>query len=127
QLLVNLCVNARDAISGAGQIRIGLSRAESLDSCCRACGERVPGNWVALRVADSGSGMSPELQAQVFQPFFTTKEDGKGTGLGLPIINNVIHGCGGHILIDSAPGKGTTFTLLFPASQADVEPGEVPL
>ena len=69
-----------------------------------------------LRNADTGSGMTPEVQTQIFKPFFTTKEDGKGTGLGLPIINNVLHGCGGHILVDSAPGKGTTFKLLFPAA-----------
>jgi signal transduction histidine kinase len=116
QLLVNLCVNARDAISGAGQIRIGLHRACDLQTRCLACGEAVAGNWVMLSVADTGSGMAPEVQAQIFKPFFTTKEDGKGTGLGLPIINNVLHGCGGHILVDSAPGKGTTFKLLFPAN-----------
>jgi signal transduction histidine kinase len=113
QLLVNLCVNARDAISGAGQIRIGLSRAR-LDGRCLACGEPINGDWVMLSVADTGSGMAPSVQAQMFKPFFTTKEDGKGTGLGLPIINNVLHGCRGHILVDSAPGKGTTFKLLFP-------------
>lgn len=116
QLLVNLCVNARDAMSGAGQIRISLSQVQ-LEAACRACGEAVKGTWVMLSVADTGSGMTPEVQAQMFKPFFTTKEDGKGTGLGLPIINNVLHGCGGHILVDSAPGKGTTFKLLFPLSQ----------
>jgi signal transduction histidine kinase len=113
QLLVNLCVNARDAISGAGQIRIVLARAH-LNGRCLACGEPVSGDWVMLSVADTGSGMAPAVQAQMFKPFFTTKEDGKGPGLGLPIINNVLHGCRGHILVDSAPGKGTTFKLLFP-------------
>lgn len=113
QLLVNLCVNARDAISGAGKIQIGLSRAH-LDGRCLSCGEPINGDWVMLSVADTGSGMAPAVQAQMFKPFFTTKEDGKGTGLGLPIINNVLHGCRGHILVDSAPGKGTTFKLLFP-------------
>jgi signal transduction histidine kinase len=114
QLLVNLCVNARDAVSGAGQIRIGLHQACDLHTRCLACGEAVTGNWVMLTVADTGSGMPPEVQSQIFRPFFTTKEDGKGTGLGLSIINNVLHGCGGHILVDSAPGKGTAFKLLFP-------------
>ncbi len=114
QLLVNLCVNARDAVSGAGQIRIGLHQTRDLQTRCLACGEGVTGNWVMLTVEDTGNGMAPEVQSQIFKPFFTTKEDGKGTGLGLSIINNVLHGCGGHILVDSAPGKGTTFKLLFP-------------
>lgn len=114
QLLVNLCVNARDAIAGNGQVRIALQCASGEHGHCAACGEALDGERVMLSVADSGSGMSAQLQMQIFQPFFTTKEDGKGTGLGLSIVNNVVHGCGGHILVESAPDAGTTFRLLFP-------------
>ncbi len=117
QLLANLCVNARDAITGAGHIHIDLRQARDPGTPCLSCKEALAGNWVVLSVTDTGSGMTPEVLAQIFKPFFTTKEAGKGAGLGLPIINHVIHGCGGHILADSIPGQGTTFKLLFPPAE----------
>lgn len=115
QILLNLCVNARDAIQGAGTITIALGQAHERDCVCASCDERVSGDFVELAVSDSGNGIPPELWDGIFEPFVTTKEQGKGTGLGLFIIHTAVHGSGGHILLESSPGKGTCFRILFPA------------
>jgi hypothetical protein len=104
QVLVNLVGNARDAIAGAGIIELGLSRSQFQDG--RPC--------VELEVADSGSGMEPKVLEQLFQPLFTTKAPGKGTGLGLASVKAIVEGMGGLIRVASRPGAGTTFTLQFP-------------
>lgn len=119
QILLNLCVNARDAIHGAGTITVSLRLRHLDDSVCSSCDKDICGEFVELAVRDTGSGIPLELQGGIFDPFFTTKEQGKGTGLGLFIINNAVHGGGGHILLESAPGKGTCFRILFPADTHD--------
>ncbi|MGK2911082.1 MAG: ATP-binding protein [Sphingobium sp.] len=110
--LINLCVNARDAMAGSGTIRV---RADNIDG---------PQPHVRLRVTDTGQGMSPEVLARVFEPFFTTKDVGKGSGLGLAQVYAFAQSTGGSITIDSAPGKGTTVTLLLPRSDREPD-GEV--
>jgi len=115
QMIANLVINARDAMDGKGTIHVGLHQAGAHDAVCSACGENQLGTYIAISVTDTGTGMSPEILARIFDPFFTTKEVGKGTGLGLSVIHGIMHEIDGHILVDSKPGRGTTFRLLFPA------------
>ena len=114
QILMNLVVNARDALTSGGQIDIttGLYRRDKATPPGLGAGP-----YVALSVRDNGCGMSPELQERVFEPFFTTKGPGKGTGLGLSTVYGIAKRSKGFILVDSAVGQGTTFTLILPASQ----------
>ena len=119
QVLINLAVNARDAMQGGGRLTIETGTAQF------APGEEAgfaAGHYVTLSVRDTGAGMDAETLAHVFDPFFTTKEQGKGTGLGLSTVYGIITQSGGHIHVDSAPGKGATFTLYFPASEQPADP-----
>ena len=114
QVLVNLVVNARDAMPNGGMVQV---TTDLLD--LRAPGEGlytgVPaGAWAVLTVQDSGSGMSPNMLARVFEPFYTTKAIGDGTGLGLSTVYGIVQQAGGRVLVDSAIGVGTTVRVLFP-------------
>jgi len=117
QVLANLVVNARDAITGTGHISIAVTPQTLQEADCRDKPDFVPpGNYVALTVRDDGSGMTPEIQARIFEPFFTTKGVGKGTGLGLAMVYGVVKQNHGAITVESAPGLGTTFTIYLPRS-----------
>ena len=109
QVILNLAVNARDAMPHGGQLSVSTDTVESED-------ENGVMRWVRLRVGDTGTGIPPEVMARVFEPFFTTKEVGKGTGLGLATVFGIVKQHNGHINVDSEVGRGTTFTILFPAS-----------
>jgi PAS domain S-box-containing protein len=117
QMLMNLCVNAKDAMKGIGTLEIGLNLQQLNRQTCSACGASIDGQFVQLQVEDSGSGLSKHMLPHVFDPFFTTKEAGEGTGMGLSIVNNLIHEHNGHLQVDSEMGKGTIFKLLFPPSR----------
>ena len=123
QVLMNLCINAADAMNGRGTLRISLRRAETYESVCASCRKDVSGDQVELAVSDEGSGIAPEVMERMFEPFFTTKEVGKGSGMGLATVHGIVHEYGGHILVDSTPGVGTHFRVLLPAlkSAAAVE------
>jgi two-component system NtrC family sensor kinase len=99
QVLVNLLVNAGQATAERGEVRISTRRE---------------GEWVRIEVRDTGTGMPPEVQRHLFQPFFTTKPPGMGTGLGLAVVHGIVTSHGGHIEVASEPGKGTCFTLHLP-------------
>jgi PAS domain S-box-containing protein len=115
QVLLNLCINARDALDGAGTVRIGV-RPRRVDSgVCTSCRRDVCGDYVEISVADQGAGMSHEVAERIFEPFFSTKEARKGSGMGLAIVHGIVHEHGGHILVDTGPGRGTRFQVLFPA------------
>jgi signal transduction histidine kinase len=113
QILVNLAVNARDAMPQGGQLRIATSAA-TVDAQAAARQEVVAGSYVALAVTDTGTGMSEETQAKIFEPFFTTKAPDKGTGLGLSTVYGIVRQSGGFIDCTSVPGTGTTFRIYLP-------------
>jgi PAS domain S-box-containing protein len=114
QILTNLCVNARDAIAGDGQIAIETAPATFTQAIDSLHPGQPPGEYVLLAVRDNGCGMDPETLGRLFEPFFTTKEVGQGTGLGLPTVYGIVKQNGGFIDVDSAPGGGSTFKIYLP-------------
>ena len=114
QIIMNLCINARDALSGAGSLIINLGIQHMNDSTCNSCHERLSGEYVKLEVSDAGTGMGEEIRGRIFDPFFTTKEVGKGTGMGLSMVHGIVHDSDGHILVNSQLGRGTSVSVLFP-------------
>jgi PAS domain S-box-containing protein len=114
QVLMNLMINARDAMPEGGTLRFSLSLSPTGDNRVPASAD-TPGSWVYLRVSDTGTGMTPEIQARIFEPFFTTKPRGQGTGLGLPMVHGIVVQHGGRLEVQSAVGLGSTFTVVLPA------------
>ena len=114
QILMNLVVNARDAIGDYGTIDVSLNRISGTAGVCNACHERFSGDYVVLTVADSGHGIPHHLKNKVFDPFFTTKDVGKGTGMGLSVIHGIVHTLGGHIVLQSQAGQGTSIQIMLP-------------
>jgi PAS domain S-box-containing protein len=117
QVLVNLVVNARDAIDTAGRITLGTCNQVVDQAYAQAHPDSVPGEYVVLTVTDNGQGMDPAVLGHIFEPFFTTKEVGKGTGLGLAMVYGILRQNGGFITVYSSPGAGTTFRLHLPRFQ----------
>jgi hypothetical protein len=116
QVLVNLAVNARDAMPGGGKLTIDTANITVDEAYADNRPGLKPGRYARLRVSDTGTGMSPEVLARVFEPFFSTKPKGKGTGLGLATFYGIITGAGGYAQVYSEPGLGTTVTGLLPAT-----------
>ena len=115
QVLLNLCINARDAMDGHGVLEIGLQEVECRTPCiCSSCRKPASGRYLELSIADNGAGISPEAVDRIFEPFFTTKEVGKGSGMGLAMVHGIVHEYGGHIRVESAPGRGARFSVLLP-------------
>ncbi len=115
QILVNLAVNARDAMPEGGVLRVETVNM-NIDKEYAARVELSPGRYVRVRLSDTGAGMSPEAVQRAFDPFFTTKPPGEGTGLGLATVYGIVQRAGGSAQIYSEPNLGTTFTALLPAS-----------
>ncbi len=121
QVLLNLAVNARDAVPHGGSVVIRTCN-RILDASYPVENAVIPpGRYVVLSVADTGTGISAEIRDHIFEPFFTTKELGKGTGLGLSMVYGIVQQSGGYISLETAPGGGTHFDLYFPATDEVVE------
>lgn len=119
QLLLNMALNAKDAMPDGGRLRLS-TRLVEIDECKL---DGVPGSadtCILLEIADNGCGMDEETRALIFDPFFTTKEVGAGTGLGLSVTYGLVNAYGGYIECESAPGRGTTFSIFFPQAREDV-------
>lgn len=116
QILFNLCINARDAMQGAGSITVRLGQHDGGPQHCASCrGAIGPGRWVELRVSDTGSGIAAEHLDRIFDPFFSTKPPGQGSGMGLAMVHGIVHDHGGHLLVDTTLGEGSTFKVLLPS------------
>jgi PAS domain S-box-containing protein len=124
QILANLAVNSRDAISGVGAITMRTENVAIDDSIRAETPEFIPGEYVLLTVSDTGAGMSKEVCENIFEPFFTTKEVGKGTGLGLSTVYGIVKQNDGFVYVASEPGKGTTFKIYLP--RLEVQTAQAP-
>ncbi len=114
QVIINLCVNARDAMAGGGRLTIVTSNFATEVPVRRATEEMPPGEYVVIEVVDTGVGIPPENLQRIFEPFFSTKEVGSGTGLGLSTVYGIVRQTGGFVFVDSAPGQGAKFTVYLP-------------
>jgi PAS domain S-box-containing protein len=127
QSLINICLNARDAMPSGGILKIMTRNQGPPDEVMDQPVGRKLGNYVKVIISDSGIGMTPEVQSQIFEPFFTTKEPGRGTGLGLSMVYGIIRNHGGFIEIDSEPGRGTLLQILLPSIvEVDLEERPTP-
>ncbi len=126
QVLVNLCTNALQAMEEeTGILTIKLRRVELKQTEAAFAGVSA-GPFVELEESDTGCGMDPKTKERIFEPYFTTKEVGKGSGMGLALVHGIVQGCGGFIKVDSEPGKGSTFRVSFPAIKHEpaIDPDE---
>jgi signal transduction histidine kinase/CheY-like chemotaxis protein len=118
QAIINLVLNARDALPNGGYIHLQVAHAQPSAQERADAGLRQSGDYVKLLVRDNGTGMTPETRERIFEPFFTTKAAGQGTGLGLASVYGVVRQSNGAITVDTMPGVGSTFTILFPTGAA---------
>lgn len=114
QILINLCVNARDAIGNTGNITLHTTAVEIRKEDCAQFFEASPGNYAVLMIDDTGCGMTPDIMEHIFEPFFTTKAEGEGTGLGLATVYGIVHQNHGFIHVESEAGRGTSFQIYLP-------------
>ena len=123
RVIVNLVVNARDAIVGRGRIELATSTAE-IDETAAPAARLAGGAYVTVSVSDTGSGIKPEVRQRLFDPFFTTKGQGEGTGLGLSIVHGIVEGFAGAVVVESEPGHGATFTVYIPRVLSELTAAE---
>jgi CheY-like chemotaxis protein len=129
QVLLNLAINARDAMAGSGSIALEVREVRHAGAVCTSCRQKFSGVFVELSVHDTGCGITGEVIDRMFEPFFSTKEVGKGSGMGLSMAHGIVHEHGGHILVDTAPGLGARFRVALPAvrgASAAASPSAMP-
>lgn len=125
QVLLNLVVNARDAMPQGGCITISACTARIDETHCESVRDARPGDYILVKVADTGTGIAPAIQSRIFEPYFTTKEGSGGTGLGLATVHGLVKQQGGWLELESTPGFGTTFFVYLPKSTEQAEPARV--
>jgi CheY-like chemotaxis protein len=118
QVVINMSINARDAMPNGGQLTLELSNATVTPMEALRISEGRPGEFVLLKIVDTGTGMPPEIMQRIFEPFFTTKGPGKGTGLGLATCFGIIKQTSGMLAVASEVGVGTTFSIYLPRAEA---------
>jgi PAS domain S-box-containing protein len=116
QVLMNLLINARDAVAGVGRVKVGLRTAGDGWRCAACASDATGGTWVEISVEDDGCGIAKDVLPRVFDPFFSTKPAGHGTGMGLAMVHGIVHDHGGHVVVETEPGAGTAFRVLLPAT-----------
>jgi len=121
QVILNMVLNAHDAMPNGGRLTLETANVTVGEQDTDPYSEFQPGNYALLAITDTGRGMSPEVQARLFEPFFSTKDVGKGTGLGLATCYGIIKQSGGHISVTSEPGRGTTFKIFLPQVQSETQ------
>ncbi|HET9643202.1 MAG TPA: PAS domain S-box protein, partial [Burkholderiaceae bacterium] len=115
QVLFNLCINARDAINGRGRIQVRVSETLAGDTRCASCRQPFEhGRWVEISVGDDGSGIGADVMERMFEPFYSTKDLARGSGMGLAMVHGIVHDHGGHLCVASQPGMGSTFRIMLP-------------
>jgi CheY-like chemotaxis protein len=121
QVLMNVCINARDAMPSGGTLTIEAANVKIDENYARMNIEAEPGHYVLVTITDTGVGMSPEIAGRIFDPFFTTKDMGKGTGLGLATSMTIVKSHHGFINVYSEPSKGTRFSIYLPSAEVEHE------
>lgn len=124
QVLMNLCTNSAHAMRSGGVLEVGLSEVDTLSSGIPGCPNLKPGRYLKLSVSDNGHGMDSETVERIFDPYFTTKKPGEGTGMGLAVVQGIVKNIDGTILVSSRQGKGTTFSIYLPRTSAAAPPVE---
>jgi PAS domain S-box-containing protein len=126
QVLMNLAINARDAMRSSGEIRVAMRVVGRMAAVCTSCRKTFEGDMVELSVSDDGPGIAANVQERMFEPFFTTKDVGQGSGMGLSTVHGIVHEHGGHVVVEKAQGAGARFRLLLPALRSQERGGALP-
>ena len=128
QILLNLGTNAAHAMrENGGILKVNLTQEDLDPKAAARYSDLNPGSYIRLIVSDTGSGIDDEAMQRIFEPYFTTKGPGEGTGMGLAMVHGIVKSYGGNITVESEPGKGTTFNVFLPRIEAEVSPVEKPL